>query len=119
MRLLASEANLDHAAFIFHQQPYRLPSKLPLRGEFKLVAPVQEALLVPFYQKGNAVGTIWVVTHESPNDVNSKSRPAGGQFDREDLRMLESLGRFAARAYEVWSDLLPESTGAAEATHRN
>ena len=86
---------------------------------FKLVAPVQEALLVPFYQKGKAVGTIWVVTHEPPNDVNSKSRAAGGQFDREDLRMLESLGRFAARAHEVWSDLLHESAGPAEATHGN
>lgn len=72
---------------------------------FKLVARVQEALLVPFYQNGKAVGTIWAVTHEPPNDVNSRRRPIGGQFDREDLRMLESLGRFAARGYEVWSSV--------------
>ena len=86
---------------------------------FKLVAPVREALLVPFYQKGTAVGTIWVVTHEPPHDINSKGRSTGGQFDREDLRMLESLGRFAARAHEVWNDLPRESAGPAEATHRN
>jgi hypothetical protein len=72
---------------------------------FKLVAPVQEALLVPFYQTDKAVGTIWAVTHEPPHDVNSRTRATGGQFDREDLRMLESLGRFAARAYEVWRSL--------------
>ena len=72
---------------------------------FKLVAPVQEALLVPFHQHGKAVGTIWAVTHEPPNNTNSSGRATGGQFDREDLRMLESLGRFASRAYEVWSKL--------------
>lgn len=86
---------------------------------FKLVAAVREALLVPFYQNGKAVGTIWAVAHEAPNDINSRGRTTGGQFDREDLRMLESLGRFAARAYEIWNDLPRESTGPAEATHGN
>src|SRR5687767_13200322 len=75
---------------------------------FKLVAPVQEALLVPFYQEGKAVGTIWAVTHEPPNNINSVGRAGGDGFDREDLRMLESLGRFAARAYDVWSKLTCE-----------
>jgi len=32
--LLASEANLDDAAFVFDQQAYCLPAKLPPRGEF-------------------------------------------------------------------------------------
>jgi GAF domain-containing protein len=86
---------------------------------FKMVAPVEEALLVPFYRKGNAVGTIWVVTHEPPHNVNSGARSTGGRFDGEDLRMLESLGRFAARAHEVWSELPLESTDPAEATSRN
>jgi len=30
---LASKTNLDDAAFVFHQQAYCLPAKLPLRGE--------------------------------------------------------------------------------------
>ncbi|HEY4088979.1 MAG TPA: GAF domain-containing protein [Bryobacteraceae bacterium] len=86
---------------------------------FKLVAPVQEALLLPFHQNGKAVGTIWTVTHEAPYNVNSTQRASGGQFDREDLRMLESLGRFAARAYEVWSSLDDHSTLPAEDARGN
>jgi signal transduction histidine kinase len=48
-----------------------------------------EGLLVPFYINGIAVGTIWVIAH-----TNSR------RFDGEDLRLLESLGRFAAVAYQ-------------------
>lgn len=72
---------------------------------FNLVASVNEALLVPFYSEGKAVGTIWAVTHEPPNNLHSQDRATGASFDREDLRMLESLGRFAERAYDVWSKL--------------
>lgn len=68
---------------------------------FPLVA---EALLVPFYFNGEAAGTIWAVIHEPPHNVNSLPR-GHGKFDREDLRMLESLGKFASRAFEVWTDL--------------
>jgi two-component system, NtrC family, sensor kinase len=49
-----------------------------------------EALLVPFHVGGTAVGTVWVVAHD-------ESR----QFDAEDQRVLESLGKFAATAYQV------------------
>jgi signal transduction histidine kinase/CheY-like chemotaxis protein len=49
----------------------------------------EEALLVPFYVKGRAVGTLWVIAHDRER-----------KFDAEDLRLLESLGRFAAAAYE-------------------
>lgn len=80
---------------------------------------MHEALLVPFYQKGQAVGTIWIVTHEAPNDTGSRNRAAGGRFDREDLRMLESLGRFAGRAYDVWNDVTREANEPAETPHRN
>ena len=52
--------------------------------------PVEECLLVPFYVERKAVGTIWAITH---NDRR--------KFDAEDLRQLESLGRFASAAYEV------------------
>ncbi|MGZ4963520.1 MAG: ATP-binding protein [Limisphaerales bacterium] len=60
-------------------------------GYFPEVMPPGAAcLLVPFYVKGKAVGTIWAVTHDEER-----------QFDAEDLRLLASLGRFASSAYQV------------------
>ncbi len=57
---------------------------------FQLVAPqMAEALLIPFFVKGKAVGTIWAVTHT----------PEARLFDHEDRRLLLSLGRFASSAY--------------------
>jgi PAS domain S-box-containing protein len=50
----------------------------------------EEGLLVPFYVKSKAVGTIWAIAH---NDRR--------KFDAEDLRLLESLGRFASAAYQA------------------
>ena len=50
----------------------------------------EEALLVPFHFDGNAVGTVWAILHDGRR-----------QFDREDLRQLESLGRFASAAYQA------------------
>src|SRR5215813_45463 len=49
-----------------------------------------EGLLVPFYVNGKAVGTIWAVAHDSRR-----------KFDAEDLRLLESMSRFASAAYQV------------------
>lgn len=66
---------------------------------------VDECLLVPFYVDGVAVGTIWAITHDAPNNTNSSRRATGGKFDREDLRVLESLGKFASVAYTVWTGL--------------
>lgn len=57
---------------------------------FLAVAPVEEALLVPFYLAGKAVGTIWVVTHDGRH-----------RFDAEDLRQLVRLGTFASSAYRA------------------
>jgi PAS domain S-box-containing protein len=58
---------------------------------FQAVTPLaEEALLVPFYVGSKAVGTIWVVAH----DANRK-------FDAEDERMMGSLGKFAAAAYQI------------------
>ncbi len=72
---------------------------------FTYLMPVQpaieEALLVPFYVHGQAVGTIWVIAHDM-------SRP----FDREDLRVLTSLGKFAGAAYQTLTSL--ESVTAAQ-----
>ena len=50
----------------------------------------EEGLLVPFYVGGKAVGTIWAISHDMQH-----------KFDAEDLRLLESLGRFASAAYQA------------------
>ena len=52
--------------------------------------PAEECLLVPFYLEGKAVGTIWAIAHDDRR-----------KFDTEDLRQLESLGRFASAAYQA------------------
>lgn len=58
----------------------------------------EEGLLVPFHVAGRAVGTIWAIAHDAQR-----------KFDAEDLRLLESLGRFASAAYQA-----VELTGARE-----
>ncbi len=62
--------------------------------------PVEEALVIPFYIRGKAVGTIWAVAHDDHR-----------KFDKEDLRQLTSLGGFASSAYQahVALDLLEKS----------
>src|SRR5215471_1203229 len=50
----------------------------------------EEGLLVPFYVNGKAVGTIWTIAHRNDR-----------KFDTEDLRLLESMGRFASAAYQT------------------
>ncbi|HJU17286.1 MAG TPA: HWE histidine kinase domain-containing protein [Stellaceae bacterium] len=50
----------------------------------------EEGLLVPFHVRGKAVGTIWTIAHTQQR-----------KFDAEDLRHLESLGRFASAAYQT------------------
>ena len=55
------------------------------------ITPVlEEALLIPFYIQGEAVGTIWVVAHDLSR-----------RFDGEDLRVMTSLATFAAAAYQT------------------
>src|SRR5580704_427283 len=49
-----------------------------------------EGLLVPFHVNGKAVGTIWAIAHTNYR-----------KFDAEDLRLLESMGRFASAAYQA------------------
>jgi PAS domain S-box-containing protein len=62
---------------------------------FEPVKPaVEEALLVPFYVGGKAVGTIWAVIHDD-----------GRHFDAEDKRQLETLARFASAAYQTSASL--------------
>ena len=62
--------------------------------DFPYWAPIkpvlEEGLLIPFHIKGEAVGTIWVVAHDTSR-----------RFDAEDLRVMTSLGTFAAAAYQT------------------
>ena len=51
---------------------------------------VEEGLLIPFHVAGNAVGTIWIIAHDQDR-----------RFDAEDLRVMTSLGTFAASAYQM------------------
>ena len=62
---------------------------------FEPVKPlVEEALLVPFYVRGKAVGTIWAVSHDPLRE-----------FDAEDERIMSSLGKFASSAYQILESL--------------
>jgi PAS domain S-box-containing protein len=56
--------------------------------------PIEEALLVPFHVEGNAVGTIWAISHTT-----------AFKFDAEDARLLNSLATFASSAFQVTSAL--------------
>jgi GAF domain-containing protein len=51
---------------------------------------IVEALLVPFRSKDRPVGTVWVLAHDHHK-----------RFDREDLRLMESLAAFAGAAYHA------------------
>lgn len=76
---------LDHnAPMLFTHWERRYPylsEALPL---------ADEGLLVPFFVGGKAVGTIWAIAHDDRR-----------RFDAEDLRLLESMGRFGSAAYQV------------------
>jgi signal transduction histidine kinase len=63
-------------------------------GYFTEVQPrIAEALLVPFYVDGEAVGTLWVISHDEQTL----------KFDAEDARLLNTLGEFAAAVHKVLS----------------
>jgi hypothetical protein len=80
------------------QRPER---DFPYLGE---VSPLlEEGLLIPFYVDGEAVGTIWVISH-------NESR----RFDAEDLRVMTNLATFAAAAYQT---LLTCADGSDAATY--
>jgi PAS domain S-box-containing protein len=73
-----------NAAMLFTHWELRYPylgAALPL---------AEEGLLVPFQVNGRAVGTIWAIAHNTQR-----------KFDAEDLRILESMGRFASAAYQT------------------
>src|ERR1051326_1831989 len=80
---------LDRGATLLFSHPERHFTYLT-----SVTPPIEEGLLVPFYVSGEAVGTIWVIAHD-------RSR----QFDAEDRRTLESLGKLASSAYQILSSL--------------
>lgn len=55
---------------------------------------IYENLLAPWHVEGTPVGTLWAIKH-TPE----------GQFDSEDARVLESLARLAAAAFQMTSAL--------------
>jgi PAS domain S-box-containing protein len=74
----------QNAAMICSHPELDFPYWIPIK-------PVlDEGLLIPFYIKGEAVGTIWVVAH----DLSCR-------FDAEDLRVMSRLSTFAAAAYQT------------------
>ena len=50
-----------------------------------------EALLIPFHDHGKAVGTVWIVSHDSER-----------KFDREDERIVRTLAQFASAGWQLW-----------------
>lgn len=77
-----------NAPLLFRQIERRYTYFLPV------TPAVEECLLVPFQVEGKAVGTIWAIAHDPRR-----------KFDREDLRRLEGLARFASAAYQVMNYL--------------
>jgi PAS domain-containing protein len=54
----------------------------------------EEGLVVPFFVNGRSVGTIWAISHNTDR-----------KFDTEDLRILESVGRFASAAHQTFESI--------------
>jgi signal transduction histidine kinase/ActR/RegA family two-component response regulator len=53
--------------------------------------PIVEALLIPFYAHRKAIGTVWLVSHDTRK-----------KFDREDERIVKALAGFASAAWQLW-----------------
>jgi PAS domain S-box-containing protein len=76
---------LDRNAAMLCSHPER---DFPYLGE---VSPLlDDGLFIPLYVDGEAVGTIWVISHD-------ESR----RFDGEDLRVMTNLSNFAGAAYKA------------------
>ncbi len=68
---------------------------------------IYENLLAPWHTKDEAVGTLWAIKHTSE-----------GRFDAEDVRVLQSLARFAATAFQMVSALEEAKAERAELEQR-
>lgn len=76
---------LDRNAAILMQNPVRRYDYIE-----SLHKKCEEVLLVPFYHDGLAVGTLWIVSHSDKKI-----------FDKEDLRIVRSITKFAAAAIQT------------------
>jgi len=76
---------LDRDAAMLCSHPER---DFPYFGE--VLPLLDEGLLIPFYVDGEAVGTIWIISHDETR-----------RFDAEDLRVMTNLGTFAGTAYKT------------------
>jgi PAS domain S-box-containing protein len=74
----------QNRTLLFTHFERRYPYLMPV------IPAAEECLLVPFYVAGEAVGTIWAITHSD-----------GRKFDAEDDRIMASLGKFASSAYQA------------------
>ncbi len=79
---------LDRNVALLFSHPER---DFPYFGEVKPL--LEDGLLMPLYVHGEAIGTIWVVSHDDAR-----------RFDTEDLRVMTNLATFAGAAYQtLWS----------------
>jgi GAF domain-containing protein len=76
---------LDRDAAMLCSHPER---DFPYFGE--VLPLLDEGLLIPFYVDGEAVGTIWIISHDETR-----------RFDAEDLRVMTNLGAFAGTVYKT------------------
>ena len=74
----------QNRTLLFRRFERRYPYLLPV------MPAAEECLLVPFYVGGKAVGTIWAIIHGHRR-----------KFDAEDERVMNTLGQFAALAYQT------------------
>ncbi|MBS1958285.1 MAG: PAS domain-containing protein [Bdellovibrionales bacterium] len=68
-----------------------LDTTLPHEHISSLGIPVSEALLAPFFQDGQSIGTVWAILHTSHN-----------HFDLEDQRLLESIAGFTTGVVQAY-----------------
>jgi PAS domain-containing protein len=73
-----------NCALLFRHFERRYPYLLPV------LPAAEECLLVPFYVRGKAVGTIWAMMHSDRR-----------RFDSEDQRLMTVLGQFASLSYQT------------------
>ncbi len=78
------EVAMERDSPILFEESSELSALLP-----HIKPPIAEALLLPFRGGQKPVGTVWLIAHS----------PAL-KFDREDLRLMTSLARFASAAYQ-------------------
>ena len=76
---------LDRSAPLLFCYPERLYAYLR-----PVMPPAVECLLIPFYSKRRAVGTIWAIAHDDQR-----------KFDREDVRVMVVLADFASAVYDA------------------